>query len=268
MVIVRGVALGAILLVLPATFGATSDSAPLSEQSHQIAVAAPLGISVRARAAKVTCSSPTTATPVPDHSYAVAVPGTAVARARPGGGAILLTIRSHDINGYPTTLGVLGIKRGKACRPLYYRVELPVEDNGRTGWVAAWAVHVFTVRSRVVINLASRQLVAYRNGKPVLHAEIAAGTPSTPTPVGLFFVNERYLLANSNGPFGVAALGISAHSTVLRNWVEGGPVALHGTNEPSLVGTYASHGCVRMRNEDMTRLFKLAPAGTPVIIRP
>ncbi len=263
----RGLALGIVLVALPAPFVASTESAPLSEHSDQPYAAAPLGVSTAARAARVTCAE-TFRTPVPDHSYAVTIPRPVVARARPGGGRILQTIPRLDVNNYPTVLGVLGIKRGKACRPLYFRVELPVEANGRTGWVAAWAVRSFTVRSRVVVNLSARRLVAYRDGKPVLHARIAAGTPSTPTPVGHYFVNERYLLANANGPFGVAALGISAHSTVLKNWVEGGPVALHGTNEPSLVGTYASHGCVRMLNADMARLFKLAPAGTPVIIEP
>jgi lipoprotein-anchoring transpeptidase ErfK/SrfK len=81
-------------------------------------------------------------------------------------------------------------------------------------------------------------------------------------------VNERYLLTSADGPFGVAALGISAHSDVLKNWVQGGPVALHGTDQPSLIGDAVSHGCVRLANAVMIRLFRLAPAGTPVLIRP
>ncbi len=96
---------------------------------------------------------------------------------------------------------------------------------------------------------------------------MAIGATGTPTPVGRFYVDERFLLANANGPFGVAALGISAHSDVLQHWVQGGPIALHGTNEPTAIGGAVSHGCVRLTNEAMMRLFKLAPAGTPVLIR-
>jgi lipoprotein-anchoring transpeptidase ErfK/SrfK len=54
---------------------------------------------------------------------------------------------------------------------------------------------------------------------------------------------------------------------VLHDWAQGGPIALHGTNEPGLIGVAASHGCVRLTNGVMRRLFALAPAGTPVVIR-
>jgi lipoprotein-anchoring transpeptidase ErfK/SrfK len=127
---------------------------------------------------------------------------------------------------------------------------------------------MFVVRSRIDVSLSGHRLVVYRAGRPVLRAPVAVGTPDTPTPVGRYFVNERFVLANPNGPFGVAALGISAHSTVLRNWVQGGPIGIHGTNEPRLIGDAASHGCIRLFNQDMSRVFKLAPAGTPVVIRP
>ena len=43
-------------------------------------------------------------------------------------------------------------------------------------------------------------------------------------------------------------------------------IYFHGTNREDLVGTPASHGCVRLRNEDMVELFDLVPEGTPVVI--
>ena len=66
---------------------------------------------------------------------------------------------------------------------------------------------------------------------------------------------------------GPAALGISAHSTVLTTWAQGGPIALHGTNEPGLLGRAASHGCIRLDNRVMRRLFAATHAGNPIIIR-
>jgi lipoprotein-anchoring transpeptidase ErfK/SrfK len=42
--------------------------------------------------------------------------------------------------------------------------------------------------------------------------------------------------------------------------------ALHGTNEPESVGRSVSHGCVRLRNEDIETLFRMVPIGTPVFI--
>lgn len=42
--------------------------------------------------------------------------------------------------------------------------------------------------------------------------------------------------------------------------------ALHGTDVPSSIGTAASHGCVRLRNEDIETLYRIVPVGTPVYI--
>lgn len=41
---------------------------------------------------------------------------------------------------------------------------------------------------------------------------------------------------------------------------------LHGTNEEGSIGEAVSHGCVRMYNEDVARLYDLVPLGTPVYI--
>ena len=46
----------------------------------------------------------------------------------------------------------------------------------------------------------------------------------------------------------------------------GNGYALHGTNQPTSVGRAVSHGCVRLRNEDIETLFQLVPVGTPVFI--
>jgi hypothetical protein len=41
---------------------------------------------------------------------------------------------------------------------------------------------------------------------------------------------------------------------------------LHGTNNPASVGRAVSHGCVRLRNEDIARLYRQVPVGTPVYL--
>jgi len=42
--------------------------------------------------------------------------------------------------------------------------------------------------------------------------------------------------------------------------------AIHGTNQPDTVGRAVSHGCVRMRNEDIATLYGMVTVGTPVYI--
>ena len=58
-----------------------------------------------------------------------------------------------------------------------------------------------------------------------------------------------------NNPMGVAALTLS-----------GGEYAIHGTNRPNSIGTYASYGCIRMYNEDISDLFGRVSVGTPVVV--
>jgi hypothetical protein len=41
---------------------------------------------------------------------------------------------------------------------------------------------------------------------------------------------------------------------------------IHGTDEPATIGSAASHGCVRLRNEDIETLFRIVPVGTVVYI--
>ncbi|MEM7144453.1 MAG: L,D-transpeptidase [Verrucomicrobiota bacterium] len=43
-------------------------------------------------------------------------------------------------------------------------------------------------------------------------------------------------------------------------------IYIHGTNHENLIGTPASHGCIRMRNADVAKLFDQTPTGTPVTI--
>ncbi|CAA9350499.1 MAG: hypothetical protein AVDCRST_MAG11-3493, partial [uncultured Gemmatimonadaceae bacterium] len=42
--------------------------------------------------------------------------------------------------------------------------------------------------------------------------------------------------------------------------------ALHGTNKPETIGQSVSHGCVRLRNEDIQQLHAMVAVGTPVYI--
>ncbi|MDR4308036.1 L,D-transpeptidase [Chelatococcus sambhunathii] len=44
--------------------------------------------------------------------------------------------------------------------------------------------------------------------------------------------------------------------------------AIHGTNRPKSIGTYASYGCIRMRNEDIVELYKEVSVGTRVVVVP
>jgi lipoprotein-anchoring transpeptidase ErfK/SrfK len=172
-----------------------------------------------------------------------------------------------NVNGFPTFFRVLSTVRGSDCAPRWFRVQLPIKPNGVTGYVRAAAVDTGRVRSRVLVDLSARRLTLFRNGKPAFRATVAVGSSATPTPTGRYYVNQRLIPADVSGPYGPAAIGISAYSNVLTGWVQGGPVAIHGTNEPWSIGHAVSNGCIRVHNDVLRRLFRVTPAGTPVVIR-
>jgi hypothetical protein len=47
----------------------------------------------------------------------------------------------------------------------------------------------------------------------------------------------------------------------------GGVIGIHGTNQPQLIPGRGSHGCVRVENPAISRLVRLMPIGTSVLIR-
>jgi lipoprotein-anchoring transpeptidase ErfK/SrfK len=163
---------------------------------------------------------------------------------------------------------VIGAVVRHDCTPRWYRVQLPKKPNGVTAFVRARALRVETVATRIVVDVSQRRLTLYRRAKPVLTATVAVGSPSTPTPTGHFYVNQRLVPTESGGPFGPGAIGISAFSNVLTGWTQGGPVAIHGTNEPWSIGHAVSNGCIRLPNATLLKVFRMTLAGTPVIINP
>ena len=181
---------------------------------------------------------------------------------------MLTRFGTHNVNGYPTIFAVLGEVVTPACKPTWYRVQLPLKPNGATGYVRARALRLAVVRTRIVVDVSARRLTLYRDGRAALTATVAVGSPSTPTPTGHYYVNQRLVPTDARGPYGPGAIGISAFSTVLTGWAQGGPVAIHGTNEPWSIGHAVSNGCIRLPNETLRRVFTLAVAGTPVIIVP
>ena len=119
----------------------------------------------------------------------------------------------------------------------------------------------------MVVDLSAKRLTLFRRGRRVFSTTVAVGSPATPTPTGRYYVNQRLIPSYSGGPYGPAAIGISAYSTVLTGWTQGGPIAIHGTNEPWSIGRAVSNGCIRMPNPVLRKLFAQTPSGTPVLIR-
>jgi hypothetical protein len=200
-------------------------------------------------------------------AYAAVVQRPTRAYRRPGR-AVFARFGLKNVNGVATVFGVTGAVRARSCRIAWYQVQLPMRPNGAAGYVRARDLWVTRVPTRIEVDVSARRLSFFRRGRLVLRARIAVGSGATPTPYGRFYVNQRLIPTNPGGPYGPGAIGISAFSNVLTGWAQGGPVAIHGTNEPWSIGHAVSNGCIRLPNSVLRRLFRATPAGTPVVVHP
>ena len=199
-------------------------------------------------------------------TYAAVVQERAVAFRAPGSGR-LASFGPENQNGVPTVFAVLAKRLDARCDPTWYRVQLPLKPNGTTGWVRAADVELAPVTTRILVDLSERYVTLYDRGRRILSARAAIGSTQTPTPTGRYYVNQRLVPRDRSGPFGPGAIGISSFSEVLTGWAQGGPIAIHGTNRPELIGRAVSNGCVRVRNDLLLKLFERVRAGTPVTVR-
>lgn len=105
------------------------------------------------------------------------------------------------------------------------------------------------------INLWTNELIVLINNIEIKRFNVASGTEVSPTPIGLFKVEEKS--ESWGGGFGTRWLGLN---------VPWGQYGIHGTNKPGLIGKNVSGGCIRMQNKDVESLFELIPTGTMVYI--
>ena len=136
----------------------------------------------------------------------------------------------------------------------------------RTGWVTADNLGPLNVsHQRMVINRGAERLTLFRNGRQIFSAPVGVGRPGLETPAGQFWVREKFG-GFTNAAYGPYAIGTSAYSPTLTDWPGGGVVGIHGTDQPGLVPGRPSHGCVRLHNSDVTRLYNILQLGTPITI--
>lgn len=164
---------------------------------------------------------------------------------------------------------IVFLVKGDAEENGRYEVYLPVRPNGSTGWVSAADVDVTTVSFHVEVEIAEHRIRVFDGEEVLLDEPIGVGTAETPSPGGIYYLKELLQPPNPNGAYGVYAYGLSGFSNELTSFNGGdGVIGIHGTNDPSSIGTDVSHGCIRMNNDAITRMVSEIglPLGTPVEI--
>jgi lipoprotein-anchoring transpeptidase ErfK/SrfK len=167
----------------------------------------------------------------------------------------------------PQYVLALDAVRARDGRALWYRISVPGRPNGRTGWVRAGAVELRPVKKRLIIYRGARRFEFWDGSRLVRTGRVAVGKPGAETPLGLFYVTDKFSPAIDPdwAILGEFAFETSAYSK-LTDWPGGGIVGVHGTPWPHLLGQAVSHGCIRLHNDDVSFLRSRVPVGTPVKI--
>jgi lipoprotein-anchoring transpeptidase ErfK/SrfK len=189
----------------------------------------------------------------------------------PGGRKVAHVSARRPLTGAHTVLPMLAQIQDDQGR-FWFRVRLPGRAIGgakppRTGWISAARTMRSTTPWHIVVNVGSRTVLVYRDGRKLRSFSAIVGAPSTPTPRGDYFVEENVKLSagRAGAPY---ALALSARSGVFQEF-EGGPgqIALHGLNNiGGRLGTAVSHGCVRLSTASVMWLASRMRSGTPVTI--
>jgi hypothetical protein len=167
----------------------------------------------------------------------------------------------------PTSVGAPLVFLVKSRGSGWERVFLPIRPDGATGWVRDRDVSLAWNPYSLQAQLKRHVLTVRKNGRVVADYPAAVGRSILPTPTGRYYLVELLKQPDPNGPYGPYAFGTSAFSKVLYHFGGGpGQIGIHGTDQKSSIGNSVSHGCIRLRNRDITRLAHELPLGTPVTI--
>ncbi|MBD1914238.1 L,D-transpeptidase [Leptolyngbya sp. FACHB-16] len=126
----------------------------------------------------------------------------------------------------------------------------------------------------ITIDLSDRRLTLSQGDTVLRTIPVAVGRSSFPTPTGEFEVRQMIRDPSWMNPFTHEVIeGGNPRNPLGRFWIgfwtDGNNwVGMHGTPNPESVGTPASHGCIRLYNDDIQALFAQVSMGTPVTVVP
>ena len=121
----------------------------------------------------------------------------------------------------------------------------------------------------LVLNLGDRRLMVYQGNMLINSYPVAVGREGWQTPTGEFSVLQKQVNPAWEHPFTGQVVPPGPANPLGTRWIgfwtDGtNHIGFHGTPDESLIGSAVSHGCVRMRNEDVIALYEQVEMGTPI----
>lgn len=147
-------------------------------------------------------------------------------------------------------------------------VGLPVRPNGTTAWVQTAFFTQSKHNYHITIDVSENTVNVYKGDVLLVEQIAVSGRESRPTPVVRAYIDEKIPGPDLGPAYGNWILSIAAFSEDLGTFGGGGmpKLALHGTNQPDLMGQYISSGCVRVPNDVIDLIAETVPVGTIVDI--
>jgi lipoprotein-anchoring transpeptidase ErfK/SrfK len=126
---------------------------------------------------------------------------------------------------------------------------------------------------RLVIKLADRRVYVYQNDQVKTSFPIAIGRSGWETPTGSYQVLQMLRNPSWQNPFTGEVIPAGSDNPLGTRWIgfwtDGNNfIGFHGTPNEETVGTPASHGCIRMYDRDVQKLFEMVGVGTKVSVVP
>ena len=148
------------------------------------------------------------------------------------------------------------------------KVAIPVRPNGTTAWVQTAFFSEERHDYHIVIDVSDNMVIVYKGEELLVEQLAVSGRESRPTPVVRSYIDEKIPGADLSPAYGSWILSIAAFSEALGTFGGGGmpKLALHGTNQPDLMGQYISSGCVRVPNDIIEFIADNVPVGATVDI--
>lgn len=147
----------------------------------------------------------------------------------------------------------------------FVEVAMPVRPSGTTGWVRTDDFEFFSSDYSIEVNVSTNTVRVWDGHQLVVETAAVTGRSDRPTPIATTYVDE--IIPGPNAAYGPKMLTLALFSESLNTFSNALPkIAIHGTNQPELMGSYASSGCVRIPNDVIVRLADMIPPGTPVHI--
>jgi lipoprotein-anchoring transpeptidase ErfK/SrfK len=117
---------------------------------------------------------------------------------------------------------------------------------------------------RIVVSFPDHKLALVEGDRVIKTYDVAVGAPVSPSPTGDFQITQ--LLENPTYYKPGVVIGPGANNPIGPRWIglniKG--FGIHGTNQPNSIGKNASHGCIRLRNQDVEDLFARVHVGDRV----